>query len=142
MIDRNEGGVLLFTTTGAVYGGMPRGGAYGAAKTGLFNLVKTMALELAPWRIRVNSVSPGATDTPLAASQVPSPEIFEEMRRSLPVPFGRFARPEEIGHAFLWLGSDDASYVSGFDVLVDGATCQYAASFGQITESPHEAPKS
>jgi NAD(P)-dependent dehydrogenase (short-subunit alcohol dehydrogenase family) len=113
---------------------MPRTGAYGAAKTGLFNLVKTLALELAQHGIRVNSVSPGPTDTPLAESQV-GKEIFEQMRKSFPVPLGRLARPEEIAHGFLWLASNDASYVTGFDLLIDAGSTQYAGNFGQISES-------
>jgi NAD(P)-dependent dehydrogenase (short-subunit alcohol dehydrogenase family) len=137
MVDQRSG-VLLFTTSASVYGGVPRTGPYGAAKAGLHNLVKTMALEFAPYGIRVNSVSPGATDTPLAESQV-GKEVFDQMRQSFPVPLGRLARPEEIAHAFLYLASDDASYVTAFDLLVDSGTTQYAASFGQISESP-DAP--
>jgi NAD(P)-dependent dehydrogenase (short-subunit alcohol dehydrogenase family) len=137
MIEQGTGGVLLFTTSAAAYGGTLRMAPYNAAKAGLQNLVKTMALELAPHGIRVNSVSPGSTDTPTAEAQV-GKEVMDEMRKAFPVPLGRLARPEEIGHGFLWLGSDDASYVTGLDLRVDAGMTQFAANIGQLTESPNQ----
>jgi NAD(P)-dependent dehydrogenase (short-subunit alcohol dehydrogenase family) len=134
MIDQGTGGALLCTTSGSIHGGVPNLGAYGAAKAGVHNLVQTLALELAHQGIRVNSVSPGGTDTPLAASQV-GEDLFDEMRRSFPpVPLGRLARPEEIANAFLFLASDDASFVTGVDLEVDGGASKFALSYGQIPE--------
>jgi NAD(P)-dependent dehydrogenase (short-subunit alcohol dehydrogenase family) len=134
LIEQGEGGVLLCTVSAGAYGGVPRMAPYSAAKAGLMNLVQTAALELAPHGIRVNSVSPGGTDTPLAEWQV-GKDVMDQMRESFPlVPLGRLAQPEEIARGFLYLASDLASFVTGVDLLVDGATTKYAVSYLQVTE--------
>lgn len=133
MVEQKRGGVILCTVSTAAYGGVPMLAAYGAAKSGLMNLVKTMALELAPHNIRVNSVSPGATDTPGAAVHVDAATL-EQMRKRLPVPLGRFARPSEIADGFVYLASNEASYITGFDLVIDGGSIQHAVSYGQISK--------
>lgn len=132
MVAKGNGGVLLCTSSCAGYGGLPRQAPYAAAKAGLVNLVQTMALELAKYRIRVNCVSPGPTDTPLAESQV-GKEAFDEARKAFPTPLGRIAQPEEIASGFLYLASDEASFVTALDLSIDSGVTRYAVSFGQIS---------
>lgn len=90
--------------------------AYTAAKAGVLNLTKTLAVEYAKENIRVNSVSPGYIDTPLLS------QLDENMKNHLISlhPLGRLGRPEEIAKAVVFLASDDASFVTGTDLLVDG----------------------
>ena len=93
------------------------GAAYTASKWGLRGLTKTAAAEFAPWSIRVNSVHPGqVADTGMAASG----GAAHAQAGSRVVPMGRPARAEEIARLVLFLASDDASYVTGAEVSVDG----------------------
>ena len=93
--------------------------AYNAAKAAVVNLTRTAALELARAGIRVNAVCPGLIDTPAlqrAFSRLPEREPVARAA----VPVGRFGRPEEVARAILFLASDDASYVTGTTLVVDG----------------------
>lgn len=94
--------------------------AYSAAKGGVVNLTRTLAIEAAPQGVRVNSIGPGYIDTPLLKDLPP------EMREGLIKlhPIGRLGRDEEVANAVLFLGSDEASFVTGAYLLVDGG---YAA---------------
>jgi NAD(P)-dependent dehydrogenase (short-subunit alcohol dehydrogenase family) len=93
--------------------------AYCTAKAGVAMLTKCGALELAEARIRVNAVSPGLTDTPLTAPVGAIPGVLDAYYER--IPFKRSATPAEIAAAALYLNSDDASYISGVNLLVDGA---------------------
>jgi NAD(P)-dependent dehydrogenase (short-subunit alcohol dehydrogenase family) len=94
--------------------------SYCASKAGLLALMRVMAVELAVHRIRVNAVSPGPVDTPFTAGFV-SDEQRDQLRRSFPViPMNRMARPEEVADAFAFLASDDAAYITGHNLVVDG----------------------
>jgi NAD(P)-dependent dehydrogenase (short-subunit alcohol dehydrogenase family) len=92
--------------------------AYGAAKAGVVNLTKSLAIDLAKHNIRVNTISPGPVDTNMAATEHSSAvrENFVKL-----IPMGRYARPEELGSAAVFLASDESSYVDGVEILVDGA---------------------
>src|SRR5437870_1891644 len=93
--------------------------AYNAAKAGMINLTRTAALELAPAGIRVNAVCPGLIATPALARAIGgAPEREERARAAVPV--GRFGRREEVSHAILFLASDEASYITGTTLVVDG----------------------
>jgi meso-butanediol dehydrogenase/(S,S)-butanediol dehydrogenase/diacetyl reductase len=93
--------------------------AYNAAKAGLVNFTRAAALELAPAGVRVNAVCPGLVDTPaLARALGRTPERAPALGAA--VPLGRLGRPEEIAHAILFLASDEASYVTGATLVVDG----------------------
>ena len=86
---------------------------------GMINLTRTAALELAPAGIRVNAVCPGLIATPaLARALGGAPEREERARAAVPV--GRFGRREEVARAILFLASDDASYITGTTLVVDG----------------------
>ena len=90
--------------------------AYDTSKGGVWMLTRNLALELAPYNIRVNSVSPGMIQTEGASS----PEGIEYNRNRLyRVPLGRVGRPDEIGNVVLFLASPAASYMTGSDIIVD-----------------------
>ncbi len=117
------GGVII--NTSSVAGVSPRRymGAYAAAKAAVIQLTKTTALEYARKNIRVNCILPGPIDTPfftkVAGGDPEKIAIFKEMVRN-EVPLGRFAQPEEIAQAALFLASDEASYITGAAFAADG----------------------
>jgi 3-oxoacyl-[acyl-carrier protein] reductase len=90
-------------------------------------MTKALALDLAPYNIRVNSLSPGATDTPMLVSDVTKQAkdrgvAYEVVKKEFEKEgvLGRWASPEEIAAGILFLASDDASYMTGADLLLDG----------------------
>lgn len=91
---------------------------YNASKAGLVLLTKTMALELASYGVRVNAVCPGYVATPLAA-ELDSAEVTRAFAERY-IPQGRVANPEEIAPLFLFLASDDASFITGTCLTADG----------------------
>ena len=96
----------------------PGNAAYGAAKGGLRNLTRSLALELAPDRINVNNIAPGLIHTPMTAARVEDPEA---MRRELPnIPWRRPGEPGEVARLAVYLASDDADYVTGQTFTIDG----------------------
>ncbi|MFJ6051888.1 glucose 1-dehydrogenase [Streptomyces sp. NPDC092307] len=103
--------VNISSTAGLV--GIPGHAAYGSTKFGLRGLTRSAALDLARDRIRVNSVHPGAIDTPMVAEAVAGRDWSH-------VPLGRMGRPEEVGELVLFLCSDASSYVTGGEFTVDG----------------------
>lgn len=102
--------------------GMPGYSAYAASKGALKAMASVLAAEFAPQGIRVNLVSPGATRTPIWDKSAPDPAAYARLdqRISATVPMGRMGEPEEIAKTVLFLASDDASYVNGQDLYVDG----------------------
>ena len=90
--------------------------AYCASKGGLITFTKALALELASKNIRVNAIGPGPIDTPMLAHLDKATQ--EEFRKL--VPLGRFGKPEEVAKAILFLASNDASYITGHTLFVDG----------------------
>jgi 3-oxoacyl-[acyl-carrier protein] reductase len=121
MVDRGNGGSILYTASVSALGASKQYAHYGAAKAGIVNLTQTMAIELVDYGIRVNSVSPGPLDTPQSRDVLGSDEAMERARAHWPlVPMGRLGKPEEIAAAFAYLASDDAAYVTGQNLIVDG----------------------
>ncbi|NBD12079.1 MULTISPECIES: SDR family NAD(P)-dependent oxidoreductase [Corallococcus] len=102
--------------------GMPGYSAYAASKGALKAMASVLAAEFSPQGIRVNVVSPGATRTPIWAKSAPDPTAHAQLHKriSATVPMGRMGEPEEIAKTVLFLASDDASYVNGQDLYVDG----------------------
>jgi NAD(P)-dependent dehydrogenase (short-subunit alcohol dehydrogenase family) len=129
MVESGRGGVILFTTSISSLGGSPEFSHYNAAKAGTANLVKTMSLELVQHGIRVNCVSPGPSDTQQSVDLV-GEELMERWRRhGFPVaPMRRLGAPHEMAAAFSFLASDDASYVTGVNLVVDGGLTAHAYS--------------
>ena len=91
----------------------PNNAAYVAAKHGVIGLTKVASLENAPRGIRVNTVCPGAIDTPMIRGALETAGLTEEEFAPLLSLFGRFGKPEEVAQASLWLCSDQSSYVTG-----------------------------
>lgn len=98
---------------------MHAGAAYASAKAGVEMLTRNGALEFAPFGIRVNAILPGLVQTPLTRRHFDNPAALEAFQARIPT--GRPAQPEEIAAPSLFLASDDASYVNGASLLVDGA---------------------
>jgi meso-butanediol dehydrogenase/(S,S)-butanediol dehydrogenase/diacetyl reductase len=92
--------------------------AYNAAKGGVLNYTRTLAIDHARDGIRVNSVCPGPIDTPLAAALLANEKIAREYRERIPM--GRVGRAEEVASVVAFLASDDAAYVTGAAIVVDG----------------------
>ena len=92
--------------------------AYNAAKAGLLNFTRSLALELSADRIRVNAVSPGPVDTPLAAATAQVPRIRAVFDRVIPL--GRYGEPAEVAAAIAFLAADEASFITGANLVVDG----------------------
>jgi glucose 1-dehydrogenase len=96
---------------------------YAASKGGVGLFMKSLAQELAPHRIRVNSIAPGAIRTPINRAAWETPEALASLLRL--IPYGRIGLPEDIGRAVAWLASDDADYVHGQTIYVDGGMTLY-----------------
>lgn len=91
---------------------------YCASKGGLGMLTKVIALELAPYKINVNAVAPGIIETPLTASSLGDPERRQALMRR--VPWKRVGQPEDIANAVIFLASDQADFITGTTLFVDG----------------------
>ncbi len=96
---------------------------YAASKGGVMLMMKSIAQEVAPYRIRVNSIAPGAVRTPINTSAWQTPEAYAALMNL--VPYGRIGEPEDIGRAAVWLASDQADYVTGTSLFVDGGMTLY-----------------
>jgi SDR family mycofactocin-dependent oxidoreductase len=131
LIERGDGGSLIFISSGLGLKGLPEAGHYAAAKHGVVGLMRSLALELAPHWIRCNTVHPAGTNTPMAHNQMHYArfaggrkdakladviEVYESIA-ALPIPW---TEPEDIANAVVWLCSDDARYVTGVCLPVDG----------------------
>jgi 3alpha(or 20beta)-hydroxysteroid dehydrogenase len=112
---RAGGGVIINIGSGAALSGLGGRSLYGAAKWGLRGLTKSAAIELGYHNIRVNSIQPGAIDTPMlrrSDQEIPPPQI--------PIP--RYGSAEEIAQAALFLASEHGAYITGVDLPVDGGS--------------------
>ncbi|MCM3761323.1 SDR family NAD(P)-dependent oxidoreductase [Halalkalibacter oceani] len=117
MLPQKTGSIVAIASDTAKRGGGRIGtAAYGASKGGVLAMVKSIAREMAGSGIRINSICPGPADTSMHH------QLNEELRESVAaaIPLGRFAKPEEIANAVLFLCSDKASYVYGESLNVDG----------------------
>lgn len=96
---------------------------YAASKGGVMLLMKSLAQEVAPLRIRVNGIGPGAIRTPINTSAWSTPEAYDDLMKL--VPYRRIGEPDDIAQAATWLVSDAADYVSGATLFVDGGMTLY-----------------
>ncbi len=117
---RRGGGCILSMASQSGLQGQPMNEAYCAAKAGIVLLTRSLARELAPEGIRVNCLCPGGTDTPMLRGFMASAAAGASAPPASRSPMGRLARPEEIAAAALFLVSDDASFVTGVALPVDG----------------------
>ncbi|CAN7663993.1 SDR family NAD(P)-dependent oxidoreductase [Pararhizobium sp. LjRoot255] len=117
---RNSGGGAIVNISSIDAQGMDgRQSAYGAAKAGLLNLTKTAAVELAPYGIRVNSVSPGWTMTAMIKDQLSERALKHVQEGFTRIPMGRLVEIDEIARAVAFLGGSEASAITGVDLPVD-----------------------
>jgi NAD(P)-dependent dehydrogenase (short-subunit alcohol dehydrogenase family) len=116
------GGAAIVTVSSVVAGlGLPGRLSYAAAKSGIEGLTRTLAVEWAPDRIRVNAVAPGWTRTPPVERAIRS-GLVNEKHLTARIPMGRLADPHEIAQVIVFLGTNDSSYVSGQVLVADGCT--------------------
>ena len=96
---------------------------YAASKGGVTLMMKSIAQEVAAWRIRVNAISPGAIRTPINMDAWSTPEAYAELMKL--VPYKRIGEPDDIGRAAVWLASDYSDYINGINLYVDGGMTLY-----------------
>jgi 3-oxoacyl-[acyl-carrier protein] reductase len=122
MKERGSGAIVNMASTNGILG-EPGLAPYNASKAGVVLLSKTMAIELAPHNIRVNSVCPGFILTDLALEGGMSEEEVRDYTSKIPL--NRYGRVEEVANAFAFLASDEASFITGTELVVDGGQiCQ------------------
>lgn len=96
---------------------------YAASKGGVMLMMKSLAQEVAPYRIRVNSICPGAVRTPINRGAWETPEAYADLMRL--IPYKRIGEPDDIGRAAVWLASDAADYITGANLYIDGGMTLY-----------------
>jgi glucose 1-dehydrogenase len=96
---------------------------YAASKGGIMMMMKSVAQEVAPYRIRANSICPGAIRTPINMQAWSTPEAYAELMKL--IPYKRIGEPDEIGRAAVWLASDYSDYINGICLYVDGGMTLY-----------------
>ncbi|NET37053.1 MAG: SDR family oxidoreductase [Cyanothece sp. SIO1E1] len=118
----NHGSAMVFNTSINNQIGMPNASVYAASKAAVRSLVRTFANEWMDKGVRVNAISPGPIETPIMGKLGFSPEQLDGFAQSiLPnIPMGRFGTPDEIAKAVLFAASDDASFMTGEEIVVDG----------------------
>jgi NAD(P)-dependent dehydrogenase (short-subunit alcohol dehydrogenase family) len=122
----SDGGAIVLNASIVASKGFAANSVYSATKAAVRSFARTWTTDLKDRRIRVNAVSPGTIDTPGLRDLLASSEVGEERKKiiSTAVPVGRFGRPEEIAKAVVFLASDDASYITGAELFVDGGLAQ------------------
>jgi NAD(P)-dependent dehydrogenase (short-subunit alcohol dehydrogenase family) len=118
MLASGGGSIVNVASFVALMGAATAQIAYTASKGGVLAMTRELAVEYARQGIRANSICPGPIETPLLAELLSDP--IRRQRRLVHIPMGRFGRPEEIARAALFLASDDASFVTGSALVVDG----------------------
>lgn len=121
-----NGGAIVLNASIVGSKGFAANSVYSATKAAVRSFARTWTTDLKDRRIRVNAVSPGTVDTPGLRDLLASSEVGEQRKKmiSAAVPVGRFGLPEEIAKAVVFLASDDASYITGAELFVDGGLAQ------------------
>jgi len=118
MIKQKRGGKIVNTASIAGMRAYPGCPAYSVSKAGIIMLTKSMALELAKAKINVNAVAPGAIETAMTQDILENKNVYQQMLAG--IPWGRVGKPEDIANAVAFLVSDDADYITGTVLTVDG----------------------
>lgn len=118
----SDGGSVIFNTSVNAAVGMPGSGVYSASKAALIALSRVLATELAPRKIRVNCISPGPVETPVYQKLGMDPEQIAGFSKMLSekILLKRFAQAEEVAQLAAFLGSDDSSFITGTEMVIDG----------------------
>jgi 3-oxoacyl-[acyl-carrier protein] reductase len=120
---RQGGGVILNTVSVAAIRPRPNLLAYNSSKGAALVMSKSLAVELAPDKIRVNAVCPGPGDTPMLATFAGGDSEAHRAAFLASIPLGRLCTPEDVANAMLFLASDEGSFVTGATIEVDGGRC-------------------
>ena len=138
MIEKKNGGVMLNVIANYAWTGGPGVIHSASAKAGVLAMTRTLAVEWARHKIRVNAIAPGPVDTPGAAKRLfPDPMIMEGIRKTIPL--RRFANLEEIANAAVYMLSDYASYMTGENLVIDGG--QWLSGADYFTRLKQMIPK-
>ena len=124
MVSRKAGKILNMGSVAGI-GGMPMRADYGPAKAGIIYMTRALAVEWAKYNINVNCLAPGYIMTPMAAKLIKEGKINEEPINKR-TPLGRMGRPDDVAKAALFLVSDDANYITGVTLPVDGGWLAYS----------------
>ncbi len=127
MVKQGEGSKIIFTSSVHEDIPYPRYTAYCASKGGLRLMMRNIAIELAPHKINVNNIAPGAIITPMNQAVLDDPAELAKANRE--IPWGRFGKPEEVAAVALFLASDEASYVTGSTYFVDGGLTHQVTAY-------------
>jgi NAD(P)-dependent dehydrogenase (short-subunit alcohol dehydrogenase family) len=121
-----DGGSIIVNASIVASKGLSSNSVYSATKAAVRSFARTWTTDLKDRRIRVNAISPGPIDTPGLSELLASSETGEQRKKMISntVPLGRFGTPEEIAKAVVFLASDDASYITGIELFVDGGFAQ------------------
>jgi glucose 1-dehydrogenase len=126
MVAQGEGGRIINVSSVHEDLAMPTNAPYCATKGGVRMLMRTLAVELAPHKITVNNIAPGAIETPMDAPLEQNPDEMKELLSEIPL--GRMGKPEEVANLALFLASDDSSYVTGSTLFVDGGMIRHSGT--------------
>ena len=118
LIAQNKGGKIINLSSVAGLMGVPNRAAYVASKHGVVGLTKEMGMELADKHIQVNAIAPGVVETAMTAGYFDKPDIVASLKKAHPA--GRWAQPEEIARLMLFLASEDADFMTGATIPIDG----------------------
>jgi NAD(P)-dependent dehydrogenase (short-subunit alcohol dehydrogenase family) len=118
----NQGASIILNGSVHAVMGVPGWSAYAATKAGVRAMTRNLASEFAPRAIRVNQVTPGGTRTPIWSNEAPTDQAMVALEKRIAgtTPLGRLGEPDEIAKAALYLASDDATHVTGTELVVDG----------------------
>jgi NAD(P)-dependent dehydrogenase (short-subunit alcohol dehydrogenase family) len=121
-----DGASIILTSSTTTTRALPAFSVYGATKAAIRNFARHWILDLKDRHIRVNAISPGPTKTPGLQGLTSTEEEWNQFEGQMAaqVPLGRIADPREIGRAVVFLASDDASFVNGIELFVDGGMAQ------------------
>ena len=118
MKDLGGGSIVNISSTGGLVSSPTLGAAYASSKAAMHLLTKTTALQYANDNIRCNSVHPGPIDTDMLSEITNNSDLLKKYQEKIPL--GRLGRPEEVAHAVLFLASDEASFITGTELIIDG----------------------
>ena len=126
MVKQGDGGRIINISSVHEDLPMPTNAPYCAAKGGLRMLMRTIAVELAPHKITVNNIGPGAIDTDLDAPTINDPSKFQKLLSEIPL--GRVGQPSEVARLAVFLASDAAAYITGSTYFIDGGMLRQSGS--------------